>query len=122
MAKRAYYRNSLIAIYMGREFGVQTKGNSTFEQYEPSTIHYIELDSMYIFEPQVGDWLSVNDIPFIVHKQTSDKYYYMFASGKLALSESSINGITITHDKKDESKIIMRNNKHFFWPEFEEEK
>ena len=123
MTNKLYYNDPLIACYMAREFGVKysEKPDGTNELYWCSYMEddyfdddeenrydkaYIHPDSYHIFEPQVGDWGNEGDYPCSVCGIEDDGTISVMIGDEHAFAENF--------------RIMVRNNRPFFWPESEE--
>lgn len=141
MKNRRYFTCSIQAIYMAKEFGVKFEMRHTPEQIrdcdlqeedifypfdhldirQPEHIEslveelenvkkiYVALKSEAIFEPNEGDWGVIKEMPrrFVVFNgvnEWKEKHGGGYRTGI------------------DASKIIMRDNKHFFMGELENER
>lgn len=132
---KAYYRCPLQAAYMNKEFGVEFKdanpktgteawlGKFLYREVET---YYIHPDSMSVFEPQVGDMITQKDDDGIQELSgwVGDKddeglvIYSFLQNGKpVAKGRSIMDHIMF----EDVEMIIQRDNKPFFWPQFEEQ-
>ena len=114
---RRYFKCPIQALYMMKEFGVKfesingelldTNDLETVVYYRHDLNPYVAEESEDIFEPKEGDYAVLAN-GFLLST---------FYKGKwCALPDFRSNKVI-----SDESKIIMRDNKHFFFGELESE-
>lgn len=134
-----YYKDLFAAAYMAREFSVnleskfgddyfcpvedyirqdcESEGLSTEDliKFLERGVQYIEPDSYYIFEPQVGDLVSTSFKGKVITGCVEGSNF-----AKLVVHGVYNHSPYLTQCRS--TKIIQRNNQPFFWPEIEEKK
>ena len=142
MLRRAYYTCPLQAAYMAKEFGVKSRihkygdkfwdagGEERFEYSDdPELIvdlwiedypeeRGIHPDSMAVFEPMVGD-LVTGTARYMDNKSDFCSGVYNTAAD-VGWQIEEFNGRVFGRDVSN-LRIIQRQGKPFFWPQWEEE-
>ena len=104
-SKRLYFTDPIKALYMMQEFGVKISREDIFSilcairDNRVDLKFYVTKESESIFEPIKGDKMWIN-------LEKAGEKIYTFSKGALYWRNA---------------KIIMRNGKHFFMPEVEDD-